>query len=129
MRRRKSSILWDLLSEVSRRVAISPVHPPALLLFSSSNTRTLLGLIAFASYNPIKNNVKRDVIILSIANIVTSLYTAFVIFCVLGFMGHNNYVKCIEKRVVSSATLCASALERTSFIFQEQRLDFRVLSD
>ncbi|KAK0396663.1 hypothetical protein QR680_001804 [Steinernema hermaphroditum] len=54
------------------------------------------GLIAFGSYNPIKNNVKRDTILLSIANLVTSLYTAVVIFCVLGFMGHKNYHNCLD---------------------------------
>jgi hypothetical protein len=52
------------------------------------------GLIAFGSYNPIKNNCKRDTIFLSIANLITSLYTAFVIFCVLGYMGHKNYIQC-----------------------------------
>lgn len=35
-------------------------------------------------------------IYLSAANLVTSLYTAFVIFCVLGFMGHKNFHKCVE---------------------------------
>ncbi|CAD5217579.1 unnamed protein product [Bursaphelenchus okinawaensis] len=59
------------------------------------------GLIAFGSYNPIKNNVKKDTLLLSAANLVTSLYTALVIFCVLGYMGHTNYHKCIEKDMLT----------------------------
>uniref|UniRef100_A0A915MYW0 Uncharacterized protein n=1 Tax=Meloidogyne javanica TaxID=6303 RepID=A0A915MYW0_MELJA len=35
------------------------------------------GLIAFASYNPVKNNCKKDVLKMSLANLLTSLYTAF----------------------------------------------------
>ncbi|KAI6240184.1 Transporter [Aphelenchoides fujianensis] len=54
------------------------------------------GLIAFGSYNKIKNNCKRDVLLLSGANLVTSLYTALVIFCVLGYMGNMNFKKCVE---------------------------------
>lgn len=57
------------------------------------------GLIAFSSYNPPKNDVKRDVITLSIANIVTSMYTAFVIFAILGYKGHLNYDKCMQHNV------------------------------
>uniref|UniRef100_A0A915MGM1 Transporter n=1 Tax=Meloidogyne javanica TaxID=6303 RepID=A0A915MGM1_MELJA len=55
------------------------------------------GLIAFASYNPVKNNCKKDVLKMSLANLLTSLYTAFVIFCVLGYMGRKNFNSCIEK--------------------------------
>lgn len=55
------------------------------------------GLIAFASYNPVKNNCKKDVLKMSLANLLTSLYTAFVIFCVLGYMGRKNFDRCIQK--------------------------------
>jgi Sodium:neurotransmitter symporter family len=34
---------------------------------------------------------------LSAVNLFTSLYTAVVIFCVLGYMGHRNYIQCIDK--------------------------------
>lgn len=44
-----------------------------------------------------KNNCKKDTILLSAINLLTSLYTAFVIFCVLGYMGHKNYMSCIDK--------------------------------
>ncbi len=55
------------------------------------------GLIAFSSYNPPKNNVKRDVLLLSFANLFTSLYTAFVIFCILGYKGYKSYEKCLHE--------------------------------
>ncbi len=55
------------------------------------------GLIAFASYNPPKNNVKKDVLILSVANLITSFYTAIVVFAILGYKGHMNYEKCVRK--------------------------------
>ncbi|PAV87047.1 hypothetical protein WR25_12702 [Diploscapter pachys] len=55
------------------------------------------GLIAFGSYNNPKNNCKRDALVLALANVATSLYTAFTIFCVLGFMAHRTMSECIEK--------------------------------
>nr|CDJ87077.1 Sodium:neurotransmitter symporter domain containing protein [Haemonchus contortus] len=55
------------------------------------------GLIAFGSYNPLKNDCKRDAKWLALCNVLTSLYTAIVVFCVLGYMGHNTMNTCIEK--------------------------------
>lgn len=55
------------------------------------------GLIAFGSYNPEKNNCKKDVLWLSLCNLITSLYMAIVIFCVLGYMGVQNYNSCIKR--------------------------------
>uniref|UniRef100_A0A914E889 Transporter n=1 Tax=Acrobeloides nanus TaxID=290746 RepID=A0A914E889_9BILA len=57
------------------------------------------GLVAFGSYNPIKNNCKKDAYLLSAANLATSLYTAFCVFCVLGFMGHKGYTSCIQNEM------------------------------
>ncbi|VDK46789.1 unnamed protein product [Gongylonema pulchrum] len=54
-------------------------------------------MIAFGSYNPGKNNCKKDVVWLSVCNLITSLYTAVVIFCVLGYMAGQNYNTCIER--------------------------------
>uniref|UniRef100_A0A915Q1W2 Transporter n=1 Tax=Setaria digitata TaxID=48799 RepID=A0A915Q1W2_9BILA len=55
------------------------------------------GLIAFGSYNPENNNCKKDVLWLSLCNLITSLYMAIVIFCVLGYMGVQNYNSCIKR--------------------------------
>lgn len=54
------------------------------------------GLIAFGSYNPLRNNCVRDVKILAFINLATSFYTAVVVFCVLGYMAHNNMHTCIQ---------------------------------
>ncbi|VDM75034.1 unnamed protein product [Strongylus vulgaris] len=59
-----------------------------------------VSLIAFGSYNPLKNDCKKDAKWLALCNVVTSLYTAVVIFCVLGYMGHNTMNTCIEKDMV-----------------------------
>jgi hypothetical protein len=52
------------------------------------------GLIAFASYNPIKNNCKRDTIAVSITNVLTALYAAMTVFAVLGYMANSVVDKC-----------------------------------
>ncbi|XP_052834150.1 sodium-dependent dopamine transporter isoform X2 [Octopus bimaculoides] len=48
-------------------------------------------LLAFASYNDIHNNVYRDAILTSIVNCMTSFFSGFVIFMILGYMSqHSN---------------------------------------
>ncbi|KAJ1357993.1 hypothetical protein KIN20_016289 [Parelaphostrongylus tenuis] len=63
------------------------------------------GLIAFGSYNPVKNDCKSDAKWLALCNVVTSLYTAVVIFCVLGYMAHNTMHTCIEKDMMIMQSL------------------------
>ncbi|VDK43714.1 unnamed protein product [Anisakis simplex] len=60
-------------------------------------SNSILRLIAFASYNPMKNNCKKDCVVLSFCNLLTSLYTALVVFCVLGYMGNTNYHTCLDR--------------------------------
>lgn len=69
------------------------------------------GLIAFGSYNPQKNNCKKDVIWLSFCNLLTSLYTAVVIFCVLGYMGGQNYNTCIERDMANILSIYPGKFE------------------
>ncbi|CAL1542901.1 unnamed protein product, partial [Lymnaea stagnalis] len=47
-------------------------------------------LLAFASYNPLHNNVYRDAILTSIINCATSFFSGFIIFMILGYMSHNT---------------------------------------
>ncbi|KAK6968529.1 sodium-dependent dopamine transporter, partial [Biomphalaria glabrata] len=47
-------------------------------------------LLAFASYNPIHNNVYRDALLTSIINCSTSFFSGFIIFMILGYMSHNT---------------------------------------
>ncbi|KAG9509399.1 Sodium-dependent neutral amino acid transporter SLC6A17 [Fragariocoptes setiger] len=56
------------------------------------------GLIALSSYNPVNNNCYRDAIIVSVLNVLASLYAGLVIFAVLGFKAHNQFDKCVANR-------------------------------
>ncbi|KAJ1519453.1 hypothetical protein ONE63_004743 [Megalurothrips usitatus] len=52
-------------------------------------------LIAFGSYNPPKNNVVRDVILVSVCNAFTAIYASLVVFAILGFKAHLNVQRCL----------------------------------
>ncbi|CAK9296657.1 unnamed protein product [Gordionus sp. m RMFG-2023] len=53
-------------------------------------------IIAFSSYNPPRNNCKKDAILVSCINCSTSIFACIVIFSVLGFKALNNYETCIK---------------------------------
>ncbi|XP_062593065.1 sodium-dependent neutral amino acid transporter B(0)AT3-like [Saccostrea cucullata] len=54
-------------------------------------------LIALSSYNPIRNNFVREALIVTIADFFTSIFTACVVFSVLGFKATMAYEDCLAK--------------------------------
>ncbi|CAK8683357.1 sodium-dependent neutral amino acid transporter B(0)AT3-like [Clavelina lepadiformis] len=57
------------------------------------------GVIAYSSYNDVKNNCKKDAITVSIINCASSLFASLVIFCVLGFKAHHKSQICIDRNI------------------------------
>ncbi|XP_062845439.1 sodium-dependent noradrenaline transporter [Trichomycterus rosablanca] len=53
-------------------------------------------LIAFASYNKFDNNCYRDAMLTSTINCITSFFSGFAIFSVLGYMAHKHNVSVSE---------------------------------
>lgn len=57
-------------------------------------------LISFSSYNPPKNDCKRDVIVVSIVNSLTSVLSCLVVFAVLGFKATIGFDKCMDRNIL-----------------------------
>lgn len=56
-------------------------------------------LIAFASYNPMKNNCRRDALFMCVITVFTATFATIDIFAVLGFKAVANYEKCVEHNI------------------------------
>ncbi|XP_072780523.1 sodium-dependent neutral amino acid transporter B(0)AT3 isoform X2 [Taeniopygia guttata] len=59
------------------------------------------GLIAFASYNPTKNDCEKDAVTVAIVNSMTSLYASIPVFSVLGFKATTAYWDCLDRNIIS----------------------------
>uniref|UniRef100_H0VH68 Transporter n=1 Tax=Cavia porcellus TaxID=10141 RepID=H0VH68_CAVPO len=55
------------------------------------------GHIAFASYNPPRNNCRRDAVIIALVNSATSLYASITIFAIMGFKAINDHGQCLDR--------------------------------
>lgn len=75
---------------------------PLVWLDAASHTFFSLGiaygsLIAFASYNPLKNDTTRDAIIVCLIDTGVSVYASVVMFCFIGYRAHKKMINCLEK--------------------------------
>lgn len=55
-------------------------------------------LIAFSSYNPIKNDSTKDAITVCLINCATSIYASVVVFSFIGFQAEDKMERCLEKK-------------------------------
>ncbi|KAM9838293.1 sodium-dependent neutral amino acid transporter B(0)AT1-like [Aulostomus maculatus] len=58
------------------------------------------GLISFSSYNSIHNNCELDAVLISIINGCTSVYSATVIYSIIGFRATQKYDACMGDNIL-----------------------------
>ncbi|CAL1541962.1 unnamed protein product [Lymnaea stagnalis] len=66
------------------------------------------GLIAFSSYNPMKNDVQKDAVIIGITNWATAIFACTVIFSVIGFKATVMYDHCIDNNIKILGEMCGN---------------------
>ncbi|XP_066523925.1 solute carrier family 6 member 19a, tandem duplicate 1 [Hoplias malabaricus] len=59
------------------------------------------GLISFSSYNPVHNHCEKDAVIISIINGLTSVYSATVIYSIIGFRATEKYDDCLDRNILT----------------------------
>ncbi|XP_049715006.1 inactive sodium-dependent neutral amino acid transporter B(0)AT3 [Elephas maximus indicus] len=59
------------------------------------------GHIAFASYNPPRNDCEKDAVTIALVNSMTSLYASIAVFSVVGFKATNDYGHCQDRNILS----------------------------
>ncbi|XP_028399406.1 sodium- and chloride-dependent transporter XTRP3-like [Dendronephthya gigantea] len=85
------------------------------------------GLIAMASFNPVKNNCKKDAIMVSLINCGTSVFASIVVFSVLGFKAKTALGECLDEEKAKNLTAnstCKSLDEYLSDVAQGTGLSF-----
>ncbi|XP_073234250.1 sodium-dependent neutral amino acid transporter B(0)AT3-like isoform X2 [Porites lutea] len=65
-------------------------------------------LIAFSSYNPIKNDSTRDAITVCLINCATSIYASVVVFAFIGFQAEDKMDLCLDDQKVQALRLLKS---------------------
>ncbi|KAK2507303.1 hypothetical protein MC885_005946 [Smutsia gigantea] len=58
------------------------------------------GHIAFASYNPPRNDCQKDAVAIALVNSMTSLYASIAVFSVLGFKAANDHGHCLDRNIL-----------------------------
>ncbi|KAH9495649.1 hypothetical protein Btru_015549, partial [Bulinus truncatus] len=61
-------------------------------------------LIALASYNPVRSDFLRDTFIVTICDFFTSIFTAIVVFSILGFKATLQYQECLKDHGITNQT-------------------------
>ncbi|KAI5628641.1 sodium-dependent neutral amino acid transporter B(0)AT1-like [Silurus asotus] len=59
------------------------------------------GLISFSSYNSVHNNCEQDAVIISIINGCTSVYSAIVIYSIIGFRAMEKFDDCLNGNIMA----------------------------
>ncbi|KAJ7991967.1 hypothetical protein DPEC_G00289340 [Dallia pectoralis] len=59
------------------------------------------GLISFSSYNSVHNNCEQDAVIISIINGATSVYSATVIYSIIGFRATEKFDDCVSGNILT----------------------------
>ncbi|WAR13329.1 S6A18-like protein [Mya arenaria] len=63
------------------------------------------GLIAFASYMPVRNNCYKDAVLVSVINCGTSVFAGVVVFSILGFKATQSFKACEAGRAAELVRL------------------------
>uniref|UniRef100_H2YE64 Transporter n=1 Tax=Ciona savignyi TaxID=51511 RepID=H2YE64_CIOSA len=74
------------------------------------------GVIAFASYNPKKQNCQRDALIIALTNSFTSIFASIVIFAILGYRATLKYEDCLDGLNLSSCDVQTYLAEVSSVV-------------
>ncbi|XP_061086170.1 sodium-dependent neutral amino acid transporter B(0)AT1-like [Conger conger] len=59
------------------------------------------GLISFSSYNSVHNNCEQDAVIISVVNGFTSVFSATVIYSIIGFRATEKYDDCLGRNILA----------------------------
>ncbi|XP_063042088.1 sodium-dependent neutral amino acid transporter B(0)AT1-like [Engraulis encrasicolus] len=59
------------------------------------------GLISFSSYNSVHNNCEQDAVIISVINGATSVYSATVIYSIIGFRATEKFDECMNGNILA----------------------------
>ncbi|XP_055936488.1 sodium- and chloride-dependent glycine transporter 1-like isoform X3 [Argiope bruennichi] len=88
----KNGILFYVTPDWSR-LATAQVWGDAAVQIFFALSPAWGGLITLSSYNKFHNNCYKDSLIVSISNVLTSIFAGFVIFSVIGYLAHELNVE------------------------------------